>query len=72
MLVLPVLVAQRDRARADAQRFTRVSSQLDLEGAPSGARVRVATEHASAFDDEFDTSSDDRVAAPAPAMRARA
>lgn len=70
MLVLPVLVAQRDRARADASRFTRVSSQLDLESAPSGARVRVATDHASAFDEEFETSSEDRLAAPA--MRARA
>ena len=72
MLLLPVLIAQRDRARADAARFTRVSSQLDLEAAPSGARVRVATDHVSAFDDEFELRPKTGSTAPPPAMRARA
>ena len=68
MLVLPVLLAQRDRSRADARSFTRVSSQIGVE-APS--RVRVATEPTT-FEDELDAPADEHGTAPAPAMRAQA
>jgi hypothetical protein len=70
MLVLPVVLAQRERARADRRGFTRVSSQVGVEDVPAGARVRVASEPATSFDDEFE--SDERAQAPAPAMRAQA
>jgi len=70
MLALPVLIAQRERKKADSRSFTRVSSQVGLESAPS--RVRVATEPTTALDDEFESTSDERVTAPAPAMRAQA
>jgi hypothetical protein len=66
MLVLPVLLAQRERSKVEARSFTRVSSQIGVD-APS--HVRVAT---AAFDDELDAPADERVAAPAPAMRAQA
>ena len=68
MLVLPVLLAQRERSKADARSFTRVSSQIGVEP-PS--RVRVATEPTT-FEDEFDATAGEHVTAPAPAMRARA
>lgn len=64
MLVVPVLVAQRERSKADVRSFTRVSSQI---GAEAPSRVRVATEPTT-FDDEFDGPAE----APAPAMRAQA
>jgi hypothetical protein len=67
MLLLPVLVAKRERARAEASSFTRVSSQAGFDEAP---RVRVATGAADAFDDEFGASDD--AAAPPPAARAQA
>jgi hypothetical protein len=69
MLLLPVLVAQRDRAKAQAGTYTRVSSQVSLDDTP---RVRVATGAADAFDDEFDASDDGAAAAPPPAARAQA
>jgi hypothetical protein len=73
MLVLPVLLAQRERARAGDRSFTRVSSSVGVEGAGSPPlRVRVASDSSSTFDDEFDTTGDEQAAAPAPAMRAQA
>lgn len=54
MLVLPVLVAQRERSRAGDRSYTRISSQIGVE-VPS--RVRVATEPTT-FDDEFDAPAD--------------
>jgi hypothetical protein len=68
MLVLPVVLAQRERARAGARPFTRVSSEISHDELPS--RVRVATEPVAAFDDEFE--DDERVTAPAPEARAQA
>ena len=69
MLVVPVLLAQRERSRADARSSMRVSSQIGVE-AP--LRVRVATESTTSFDDEFDAPDDEHVTAPPPAMRAQA
>ncbi len=71
MLVLPVLLAQRDRARAGASAFARVASPShSADAMPS--RVRVAVDSASSLDDEFDQAGDEPVAARAPAMRAQA
>ncbi len=69
MLVLPVLLAQRARAKEGARSFTRVSSEI---GVSAPARIRVATESATSFDDEFDAPDEEHVATPAPAMRAQA
>lgn len=70
MLVLPVILAQRERARVERGGYARVSSRIAHESAASPARVRVASEPATSFDDEFE--SDERAQAPAPAMRAQA
>jgi hypothetical protein len=71
MLVLPVLLAQRERARAGASTFTRVASPShSADAMPS--RVRVAVDSANSLDDELDEASDEPVAARAPAMRAQA
>ena len=72
MMVLPVLIAKRERAKAAAASasFTRVA-HVSYDDAP---RIRVATAAASstdAFDDELD-SSDDARAVPAPAARLQA
>lgn len=62
--VLPVLIAKRDRAKADRTLHARIAS---YEAAPSPAtRVRVATEEHDPFADEFEPS-----AAPSPAARAQ-
>ncbi len=71
MLLLPVLIAKRDRARAEATTsFTRVAADVGYE---EPARVRVAADSDSAlFDEEADDASDSRVAATPPAARAQA
>lgn len=68
MLVVPVILAQRERAKGGARSFMRVSSEISHEDTP--ARVRIATGSPSRYDDEFE--ADERVAAPAPPMRAQA
>jgi hypothetical protein len=71
MLLLPVLVAQRERKRTESQSFTRVASHVAMTSdAPS--RVRIATDSPRSFDDEFDAQDDDRMRAPAPVARAQA
>jgi hypothetical protein len=69
MLLLPVLIAKRQRASRSASAFTRVSSHIGSEESP---RIRVATGGASTFDDEFDDNDDAVAAAPRPAARAQA
>lgn len=71
MLLLPVLIAQRDRARdATAQKY-RVAPHVSFDDAPT--RVRVATGASSALDEEFDDTSDtSRTSGPPPAARAQA
>ena len=71
MLVLPVLVAQRGRARPDARSLARIASPTDAADATS-PRVRVAVASTGNLDDEFDQASDEPIAARAPAMRAQA
>jgi hypothetical protein len=77
MLLLPVLIAKRDRARAEASRYTRVSAHVSFDDAP--ARVRVATgssessDSIDSLDDDTEASDDARSASsPPPAARAQA
>lgn len=74
MLLLPVLLAKRDRARAEAERRVRVAGHASFADVP--ARVRVAAEPEHAFDDEFEAESGDRASSssklPAAAARAQA
>lgn len=71
MLLLPVLVAKRQRAQAEAaSSYTRVASHVSFDDAPS--RVRVADSALGAFEDEADSSDDATAHAPAPAARAQA
>jgi hypothetical protein len=74
MLILPVLIAQRERAKAEASSssssFTRVSSHVSFDDAPS--RVRIATDSSGSLDDDTDSSDDALAAAPPPAARAQA
>ena len=70
MMLLPVLIAKRERARADAasSSFTRVASHVSYDDTP--VRVRVAS---GASDEAFGDDEDDaRPAAPLPAARAQA
>ena len=61
MLLLPVLVAKRQRAKAEAaarsSSFTRVSAHVGYDDAPS--RIRVATGSSDAFDDDVDPPADE-------------
>jgi len=72
MLLLPVLIAKRDRAKAEAASFTRVSAYVGHE---EPARIRVAADssdaHDALFDDESDAGERRAEAAP-PAARAQA
>jgi len=71
MLILPVLIAKRQRARAESSSsYTRVASHVSFDDAPS--RVRVADSALDAFDDEGDSADDAATHAPAPAARAQA
>jgi hypothetical protein len=71
MLILPVLIARRQRAKAEAaSTYTRVASHVSYDDAPS--RVRVADGALDAFEDEADSSDDATSRAPAPAARAQA
>ncbi|MDB5215812.1 MAG: hypothetical protein JWO86_3739, partial [Myxococcaceae bacterium] len=71
MLLLPVLVAKQQRAKAEAaSSYTRVASHVSFDDAP--ARVRVADSGLDAFEDEADSSDDATTHAPAPAARAQA
>lgn len=76
MLVLPVILAKRERAKAEkaSASFTRVASHASFGDTSSAApsRVRVAADSDPAFDDEFDSADDTRAAAPQPAARAQA
>lgn len=71
MLLLPVLIAKRDRARAEATTsFTRVAADVGYEEL---ARVRVAADSDSAlFGEEAEDASDIHGAAAPPAARAQA
>ena len=72
MLILPVLVAKRERARAEAAAsYTRVASHVSFDDAPGHSRVRIAD---GALDDlDAADEVDDRTSrAPAPAARAQA
>jgi len=68
MLILPVLIAKRERAKAEARSHTRVSSHVSFDD----PRVRVATDSSSDAFDDLDASDDHAVAAPPPAARAQA
>jgi hypothetical protein len=71
MLILPVLIAKRDRARAQAaSSYTRVASHVSFDELPS--RVRIADSALDAFDDEGDSADEGATRAPAPAARAQA
>jgi hypothetical protein len=71
MLLLPVVLAKRERAKAEATSARlRVATHVGWDDAPS--RVRVATDGVDAFDDVVDSESAVRAAAPAPAARAQA
>jgi hypothetical protein len=71
MLMLPVLIAKRQRAKAEAaSTYTRVASHVSYDDAPS--RVRVADSALDAFEDDADSSDDATSRAPAPAARAQA
>lgn len=71
MLLLPVLIARRERARAEkTSSFTRVSSHVAFDDTPS--RVRIATESAGGLDDERESEDESTVTASPPAQRAQA
>lgn len=71
MLLLPVLIAKRERARAEASSsYTRIASHVSFDDTPS--RVRVADGALDAFDDDLDSADDATTRAPAPAARAQA
>ena len=80
MLILPVLLAKRERAKAEASSFTRVSSHVSFdlavdrlrEPVAASSRVRIATGVSDPFDDDVDASDDSAAAAPPPAARAQA
>ncbi|MDB4934415.1 MAG: hypothetical protein JWP87_1387 [Labilithrix sp.] len=69
MFILPVLIAKRERAKADAASYTRVASHVSFDDAPS--RVRIASDSSDALDDDTD-ASDVLAAPPPPAARAQA
>jgi hypothetical protein len=77
MLLLPVVLAKRDRARDEAERRHRIATLATLDA--TTPRLRVATDATDAsgspafdaFDDEFE-SDGDTTATPAPAARAQA
>lgn len=71
MMMLPVLIAKRQRAKAEAaSSYTRVASHVSFDDAPS--RVRIADSASDPFEDESDSSDDAAAHAPAPAARAQA
>jgi hypothetical protein len=71
MMILPVLIAKRQRAKAEAgSSYTRVAPHVSFDDAPS--RVRIADSASDAFEDEADSSDDATAHAPAPAARAQA
>ncbi len=71
MMILPVLIAKRQRAKAEAaSSYTRVASHVSFDDAPS--RVRIADSASDPFEDAADSSDDATAHAPAPAARAQA
>lgn len=73
MMILPVLIAKRERSKADTASFTRVAAHVGHE---EPSRIRIA---ADATDDSSDALFDDesgaaesRVSSPPPAARAQA
>lgn len=71
MMMLPVLIAKRQRAKAEAaSSYTRVASHVSFDDAPS--RVRIADSASDPFEDESDSSDDAAAHATAPAARAQA
>jgi hypothetical protein len=71
MMMLPVLIAKRQRAKAEAaSSYTRVAPHVSFDDAPS--RVRIADSASDPFEDEADSSDDATAHAPAPAARAQA
>ncbi len=71
MLVLPVLIAKRQRSRVEASAsYTRVSSHVSFD---TPARVRVAESAPDAFEDDLDSDAGENATrAAAPAARAQA
>lgn len=71
MMILPVLIAKRQRAKAEAaSSYTRVAPHVSFDDAPS--RVRIADSASDPFEDDADSSDDATAHAPAPAARAQA
>lgn len=68
MLLAPVALAKRDRARADAARRSRVAPDVTLDETP--ARVRIASDSSGALDEALEECA--AAAAPAAAARAQA
>jgi hypothetical protein len=70
MLLLPVILAKRDRARAEAERRFRVATHVSFDDAPS--RVRIGSEPLADLDDEAEAAADKAPStAPPPAARAQ-
>jgi hypothetical protein len=65
--VLPVLIAQRDRAKADRSINARIAS---YEAASLPARVRIGTDDADPYADEFEAEESSH-STPPPAARAQ-
>lgn len=80
MLILPVLIAKRQRTKAEASSFTRVSAHATgfdhthahAHVTSDDRRVRVATDSSSYAFDDGAASDDSLAAAPPPAARAQA
>jgi hypothetical protein len=75
MLLLPVLIAKRQRAKAEAaSSFTRVASHVSYDDVSGDqpSRVRIATDSRDMLEDDTDSADDLRAAAPPPAARAQA
>jgi hypothetical protein len=71
MMMLPVLIAKRQRAQAEASSsYARVAPHVSFDDAPS--RVRIADSASDPFEDEADSGDDATAHAPAPAARAQA
>lgn len=76
MLILPVLVAKRQRAQAEAaSSYTRVASHVSFDDAGGAPRVRVADSALDGLGDDLEPAdeAEDRASrAPAPPARAQA
>ena len=60
--LLPVLVAKRDRARSEQSSYAHARIALHDEAAELPSRVRIATDDADPFADEFEADAPPRAA----------